>query len=119
MNISPVNNVNNNFKANVSNDFRAAAENLLLHPKNTGMASAKKHESFMNAIKRFGKFGNPETLITLKKESKDGKKIFSLYAEEPGKTPVLLTTKDNFRKIIEKFTHINEYEYNIKVYGKK
>ena len=115
MNISSVNNMNTNFKANVSKDFRAAAENLLLHPKNQGMASAKKHESFMHAIKRFGKFGNPETLITLKKEFKDGKKMFSLYAEEPGKDSVLLTTKDNFRKVVEKFTHINEYEYNLKM----
>lgn len=119
MNILPISNVNTNFKANVSSDFRAAAENLLLHPKNTGMASAKKHESFMNAIKRFGKFGNPETLITLKKEFKDGKKMFSLYAEEPNKNPVLLTTKDSFRKVVEKFTHINEYEFNIKVNGKQ
>ena len=114
MNILPVNSVNTSFKANVSGDFRAAAENLLLHPKDKGMASLKKHDSFMHAIKRFGKFGNPETLITLKKEFKDGKRMFSLYAEEAGKEPVLLTTKDNFRKVVEKFTHINEYEYNLK-----
>lgn len=114
MNILPVNNVNTNFKANVSKDFRAAAENLLLHPKDQRMASAKKHNSFMHAIKRFGKFGNSETLITLKKEFKDGKKTFSLYAEENGKEPILLTSKDSFRKVVEKFTHINEYEYNLK-----
>ncbi|MBQ7764739.1 hypothetical protein IJ384_05165 [bacterium] len=112
MNISPINNNQPNFQAKISHSFWDAAENYMLGATEKRSVN---YGQFARAVEKFGKYGNDETTIVFKKEIVDGTKRFSLYAEELGKNPVLLATKDSFRKLLQKFTHISEYEYNLKM----
>lgn len=47
--------------------------------------------------------------------NENGQKMHALYIEEDGYKPVLLSKKDQFRKLLAKFMKVNDYEFNIKV----
>ena len=61
------------------------------------------------------KFGYDEFTINLKKETKDGKRYFSLYAVSDNMKPVLLTSKDKFRKVLDKFMRLTKGELYTKI----
>ena len=111
MNISPISNNQPCFNAKISHAFWDAAENYMLGSTEKRVVN---YGQFARAVEKFSKYGNDETTIVYKKEFVDGAKRFALYAEEAGKAPILLAAKDSFRKLLQKFTHISEYEYNIK-----
>lgn len=50
----------------------------------------------------------------------NGEASYALYARDnnTGKS-VLLTAKNQFRKLLEKFSYMNEYEFNVKMGLKK
>ena len=100
------------FKANVSESLIGAAESY--YQKNY---SPRGYNLFYEAVKRFNKLPNTDSItIGMKKIYSNGKKQFALYAkEEDTGRQVVLSQKDQFRKLLEKFTHINEYEFNLKM----
>ena len=51
--------------------------------------------------------------ISYERINEEGKMKHALIAQK-GDKKVVLSTKDQFRKIVEKFSHINEYEFKIK-----
>ena len=61
-------------------------------------------------------YGFDDYTIVLKEEHKDNRLMTSLYAvSDDGTKSVLLTMKDGLNKVMEKFTHINEYELTTKI----
>ena len=91
-----VNSINNNsqpsFKAYISNDFYVATEKYF---QKIGQPS--RMDKFEKQMDRIASMGDIDT------------KIFHKRILQ-----VILSTKDQFRKLIEKFMHINEYEFNLK-----
>lgn len=97
------------FKANIDGKFLDAADGFL---KNQ---SRSQYKQFCSAIKRFSEVPNSDHLtIRYKKEFRNGTLSHALYAEEAGKPSILLTAKDQFRKLIQKFSYMNEYEFKLK-----
>lgn len=97
------------FRANVDSKFLDAADGYLQKQ------SPKQYKQFCSAVRRFVEIPNSNHLtIEYKKEFINNTVSHSLYATEAGKTPILLTVKDQFRKLIQKFSFMNEYEFKIK-----
>ncbi len=97
------------FKANIDSRFLDAADAFLQKQ------STKQYKQFNSAVRRFIEIPNSDHLtITYKKGFEKGLPVHSLYANEIGKQPILLTTKDHFRKLIQKFSYMNEYEFKVK-----
>lgn len=97
------------FRANIDAKFLNAADAFLQKQP------AKQYKQFNSAVRRFVEIPNSDHLtISYKRGFKDGKANYSLLATEEGKEPVLLTEKDMFRKLIQKFSYMNEYEFKIK-----
>ena len=97
------------FRADIDSKFLNAADGYLkTQPQ-------KQYQQFLTAIRRFIEIPNSDHLtITYKKGFNNGSPVYSLYANEEGKEPILLTAKDQFRKLIQKFSYMNEYEFKIK-----
>jgi len=61
-------------------------------------------------------YGFDDYTIHLIEEHKNNRLMTSLYAIKDDNTKsVLLTMKDGLNKVMEKFTHINEYELTTKI----
>lgn len=107
-----VNSVNNNsqpsFKAYITNDFYVASRNHF-----NKICKPEKFDAFEKHMEKIEKMGITDMRISHKKIFKDGKPQYVLLVTKDGKQAVL-TVKDQFRKIVEKFMHINEYEFNMK-----
>ena len=107
-----VNSINNNsqpsFKAYISNDFYVATEKYF---QKIGQPS--RMDKFEKQMDRNASMGDIDTKIFHKRILKDNKPKYALVASK-GDKQVILSTKDQFRKLIEKFMHINEYEFNLK-----
>lgn len=103
------------FNAKVSQHFQARAEHFLIKryasPKPLDI---KIFNNFKLAVNRFKSYGSNDTSIIYKKGYKNGERCFLLYAHKPGKSDVLLTSKNSFRKLIDKFSTMNNYEFDIK-----
>lgn len=102
------------FQANVSPDFIKAADNF--YKKGN---QSYKFENFMEKVRAFEKsYGYNDVNIVYDKVIMNGKTTHVLYAIKDGMKPgeyVVLTAKDCFRKVLEKFFHINEYEFTMKM----
>lgn len=110
MQVSNIKNNHQSFSANYDRHFLDAAD--AFYKKNNVPA---KYKQFCCAVRRFTEVPNSDNItISYKKELKDGKQIHSLYAKEADKEPVLLTQKDLFRKLLEKFSYMKEYEFKLK-----
>lgn len=97
------------FRANIDTKFLDAADGYLKK------RPAKEYKQFCSAVRRFHEVPNSEHLtIGYKKGFENGKEMHSLLAMENGKNPIILTAKDQFRKLIQKFLYMNEYEFKIK-----
>jgi len=107
-----INPVNTSFRANLDGRFLDAADGYYKQLK-----SPVKYKQFCSAVRRFAEIPNTDNItITYKKIFKDGKPSHALYAIEEGKeSPVVLTVKDHFRKLLEKFSYMNEYEFKTKM----
>jgi hypothetical protein len=60
--------------------------------------------------------GYDEFELVYKNSSKNGNPQHILYATKEGMQPVLITKKDQFRKVIEKFRHLNKHELYTKIH---
>lgn len=97
------------FKASIDSTFLNAADAFLQKQ------SSKNYKQFNSAVRRFVEIPNSDHLtISYQKGFKEGKPTHSLFATEEGKKPILLTEKDMFRKLIQKFSYMNEYEFKVK-----
>lgn len=99
-----------NFKATVSKDFIDAAKNYL-------KKNPTKLEAFEKKVDTYKYYGTDDINIFYKKNIINGKANYALYAAKNGMKPeeyVVLTVKDFFRKVVEKFMHINKYEFDMK-----
>lgn len=106
------NNSQPNFQARVSNKFMKAADNYFLKYGNV-----QKRAIFDDKVDEFLNFGTDKMVVQYKKFVKDGQTRHKLYVrdyESEGQKAFLLTEKDSFRKVVEKFTHINDFEFNSK-----
>lgn len=106
------NNNQPNFQARVSQKFVKAADNYF---KKYG--DLQKKANFDNKVDEFIDFGTDKMVVQYKKLVKDNKTSHKLYVRDydsEGQKAFLLTEKDNFRKVLEKFSHINDFEFNKK-----
>lgn len=55
--------------------------------------------------------------LIYKKERKDGTLMHCLYAVKEGMDDVLITAKDQFRKLLDKFRYINKHELYVKIHA--
>lgn len=98
-----------NFKASVSYRFINSAEKMLKQDRRYDILS-----NFRKKVDDFENYGFDDYKIFFKKV-KDGDKVnFGLFAGN-GENEVLLSQKNKFRKIVEKFTHITKYEFTKKM----
>jgi len=97
------------FKASIDGRFLDAADAFLKKQKSSD------YKQFNCAVRRFVEIPNSDNItISYKRGFSKGKPVHSLIAYEKGKAPVLLASKDQFRKLIQKFSYMNEYEFKIK-----
>ena len=76
----------------------------------------------MKKVNAFKRYGTNDVDIIYDKINLNGKTQYVLYAVKKGMKPgeyVVLAIKDQFRKLVEKFTRINEYEYTMKMAQQK
>ncbi len=109
-----VNNIQPNFQAQVSKNFIKNAHNMM----DSQLKNKTLKTNFDKKVNEFAEYGYDEYFIKYVKEDIDGKRYHKLIAVRPGMDDSLgavLTNKDKFRKIIEKFTHINKYEFTKKM----
>lgn len=99
------------FKAAVSENFIKAAHNYFYGVEYN---SVKTKLFDLKAAKVSKEFGYDDFVIKHKKVHKDGKIIHTLSADKDNLS-IPLTTKDKFRKIIEKFRRMTKYEFDIKM----
>lgn len=104
-----------NFNAKISPEFISAAKNYYTKTNSYAQSSAKI-DRFMHQVGKFEKFGSDDITITYAQMPLE-KKQHVLYAVKEGMQPgdyIVLAVKDQFRKLLEKFTHINKYEFDLK-----
>lgn len=97
------------FKANFDEKFLNAAD--AYYKK---LNSPVKYKQFCSAVKRFVEVPNSDNItIHYNRGYANGKPAHMLYASKNG-DDILLTAKDQFRKLLDKFSYMNEYEFKIK-----
>ena len=103
-----------NFKAQVSNGF-------IKHTKKfyTGIGNNKaKLKQFEQKVEAFKDYGYDDYFIKYVQKDFNGERRHMLIAVRNGMDDsmgTVLTTKDKFRKVVEKFLHINEWEFTKKM----
>ena len=109
-------NSNFSFQAKVSPDFINAAKNYYTKTNSYLQCDAKINK-FMHKIGEYDKFGKDDVTVIYQKVHLNGQTQHALYAVKEGMQPgdyVVLTVKDQFRKVLEKFLRINKYEFDVK-----
>jgi len=109
-----VNNIQPSFHAQVSKNFIKNAINTI----DSQMRNKSLKINFDKKVKEFADFGYDDFFVKYVKENIDGVRYHKLIAVKPGMDDsqgTVLTKKDKFRKVIEKFTHINKYEFTKKM----
>jgi len=103
-----------NFSAQVSKNFISASRNYCENTKQGKQVIDK----FFQQIRNFKKFGYEDYTIEYKKNRVNGKTEYSLIALRYGMKDsdgMVLTKKDNFRKVFQKFLHMNKHEFIQKI----
>ncbi len=97
------------FKATIGPKFLEASESYFLK-------NGRKAELFQTAMDRMQKMANTDNfVIEYENGIKNGVPFCSLYAVDAAKNvKYRLTTKDCFRKLIDKFAYMNNYEFGLK-----
>ena len=121
MQINSIHNNNNNttFGIKISKELINGANNVYWA---TEYNQGKFNRFYRKAKFMQENFGFDNYTIFPKTTYINGKKSCNLYAVKDGDTVengVLLTAKDNFRKVLDKFIHINEFELKTKIEGNK
>lgn len=104
-----------NFQAKVSPNFINAAKTYYTKNNSYSQCEAKINR-FMSKVGEYAKYGSDDINVVFEKvPTKD--KQYALYAVKDGMKPgdyAVLTVKDQFRKVLEKFLRINRYEFEVK-----
>ena len=109
MQVNRLQNNNLAFGIKVSDKFIKAADMLYCDRPN-------KNQAAFNKVYRKAKYmeehyGYDDYTIVLREEKRKNKLMSVLYAvKDDNSNEVLLAMKDGLNKLMEKFTHINEYE---------
>lgn len=101
-----------NFQANVSNNFVKASKDYL-----SKVGNQSKMDAFVKKIDNFKNYGSDNIEVFHERIFINGKPNYALYAKKEGMKPteyVVLTVKDQFRKVVDKFMHINKHEFELK-----
>lgn len=107
-----VNNVNPVFGARVSKNFIKAAHNYLNGVEYNG----QKCRNFDRKVTKVeNNFDNDDYTIIHKKIRNGKNTEHALYAINENYDPILITKKDKFRKVIEKFMHLSKQELDAKI----
>lgn len=109
-----VNRIQPNFQAQVSKHFIDDANKLF----NYKHIKKNMKADFDKKVTEFADYGYDDYYIKYVKKDIDGKRYHQLIAVRqgmPDSEGAVLTSKDQFRKAIEKFTHINKYEFTKKM----
>ena len=107
MNINSIKNIP--FKAEISRRFLVPAQR---HLEQNG--TYRQQLMFDDNVNMFKNMPNSQGItISYERVNEDGKIKHALIAQK-GDKKVTLSTKDQFRKIVEKFFHMNEYEFRTK-----
>ncbi len=97
------------FGANIDDKFLNAAD--AYYKK---LNSPAKYKQFCSAVRRFVEVPESDSItIRYQRGVANGKPSYMLYASGNGQD-ILLTAKDQFRKLLEKFSYMNEYEFKSK-----
>ncbi len=105
-----INGVQPNFRATVSKHFIKDAQKMM----DSRMKNSDIAERFEKKVADFKDYGYDDYYIKYIKKDINGKRFHQLIAVRPGMDDsegAVLTSKDKFRKTIEKFTHITKYEF--------
>ena len=106
MNLNSVNNVS--FKAEISPRFLVPARRCLEE------APYRQQANFDDSVRMFKNMPNTDGItISYEKTREDGELKHVLLAQK-GDKKVILSKKDQFRKLVEKFSNINEHEFKTK-----
>ena len=101
------------FRAKISDNFLSAAENYFFENQRIPEA---KYKQFCSAVRRFEELPDTDHItIDYKKSIKGDKAQHSIVGITDTAEKINLTTKDRFRKAIEKFSYMNEYEFLLKM----
>lgn len=100
------------FKAQIDDKFLDAADGYYKNSK-----SATEYKQFCSAIRRFSEMPNTDHItLSIGRFNEDGEARHALYAfDEKNDRFVVLTAKDQFRKLLKKFSFMNEYEFKVKM----
>ena len=104
-------------KINSSLAFQANFDSKFLKASNAFLRNRSNREisQFDSAVRRFEELPNSDHLtISYKKKFVEGKPMHMLFAGENNENQVVLAAKDQFRKLIQKFSYMNEYEFQVK-----
>lgn len=111
-----VNSVSNlSFKAQVSQNFKTAAKNYYSKVAKDRYQRRDMLDNLEAKVDEFKLFGDNDMVVTYKTTKEDGKKMHALYIEQEGYEPILLSKKDQFRKLASKFMHVSDYEFAKKI----
>ena len=103
-----------NFQAKVSKKFISYANNAFKRDiKNPTLKT-----NFDKKVAEFENFDYDDYIIKYVRKDIAGKRYHQLIAVRPSMDDyqgAILTSKDKFRKVIEKFTHINKHEFTTKM----
>lgn len=100
------------FQANVSEEFIKGAKSYYRNAN-----QEYKFKKFMQKVSAFKSYDTDEYTIVHEKINLNGINQHVLYAIKDGMKPgeyIVLAVKDSYKKILEKFTHISDYEYAMK-----
>jgi len=109
-----INSINNtSFKANISSRFLAPAKRQLEN------ATYTQQINFEDNLNMFKAMPNTQGItISYERIREDGELKHALIAQK-GDKKVILSQKDQFRKLVEKFSRMTEYEFRQKWEEKK
>ena len=109
-----VNNIQPSFQATVSKHFIDDAHKLM----ESKFRKPGIRVDFDEKVTEFLNYGYDDYFIKYVKKDINGKRFHQLIAVRSGMDDsegAVLTSKDKFRKTVEKFTHINKHEFNMKM----
>lgn len=109
-----INGVQPNFQAKVAKHFIDDAHKLF----NYKHINKDLKVAFDEKVIEFENFGFNDYYIKYKKTKVNDANVHNIVAAKSGdynSKEILLTSKDQFRKAIEKFTHISKYEFTQKM----
>ena len=106
MNINSINNLS--FSAKISPRFLTPAKRYLED------ANYRQQIKFEDNLDMFSKMPYTEDIIISYERTRENGELKHALVAQKGDKKVVLSTKDQFRKLVEKFSNMSEYEFRTK-----